>query len=427
MKHNEKTLGDIALLATLCAICAGAGIDLVRWGSLGALVPFTTMLVIELIFLTLAFSAWRARFAPLLLIPAVASCCLFYTMNYQMYPLRQYGLLVQSIASVLGLCIGTYDLLRHKRPIRPIPALSLALAGVTVLAALGAWGWHTYSAKTDTGRAVHQTWAVPTQFDSADCAQAGRIVELTYDTRAYATDSRAVQKRALVYLPYGYDSEAQYNILYLMHGTGQDETSWFTELDGANKSMLDHLIASGEIEPLIVVTPTFYTQNDCADDLDQLTYAFADELRNDLMPAVESTYSTYAESIDDAGFSASRSHRAFAGLSRGSVTACHSALCNNLDFFANFGLFSAYRTEDTYLAQTLLREAYADLSIDYLYMTSGAFDFALPDQITGFARLIEQDARLTQGVNADFDIFPMRYHSMGNWHLALYNFLLRIF
>ena len=45
---------------------------------------------------------------------------------------------------------------------------------------------------------------------------------------------------------------------------------------------------------MIVVTPTFYVEDDCADDLDQLTYSFAKELRNDLMPEIESVYSTYA-------------------------------------------------------------------------------------------------------------------------------------
>ena len=80
------------------------------------------------------------------------------------------------------------------------------------------------------------------------------------------------------------------------------------------------MIAEGDIDPLIVVTPTFYVEDDCADDLDQLTYSFAKELRNDLMPEIESSYSTYAKSADDKGFSKSRDHRAFAGLSRGAVT-----------------------------------------------------------------------------------------------------------
>ena len=47
--------------------------------------------------------------------------------------------------------------------------------------------------------------------------------EVVYDTKAYATDERDVKKTAYVYLPYGYSEEKEYNILYLMHGTGDDE------------------------------------------------------------------------------------------------------------------------------------------------------------------------------------------------------------
>ncbi len=48
----------------------------------------------------------------------------------------------------------------------------------------------------------------------------------------------------------------EYNILYLMHGTGDDEKYWL-KTNPYNKTMLDNMIADGDIEPLIVVTPTF--------------------------------------------------------------------------------------------------------------------------------------------------------------------------
>ena len=80
--------------------------------------------------------------------------------------------------------------------------------------------------------------------------------EVVYDTKAYATDERDVKKTAYVYLPYGYSEEKEYNILYLMHGTGDDEKYWL-KTNPYNKTMLDNMIADGDIEPLIVVTPTF--------------------------------------------------------------------------------------------------------------------------------------------------------------------------
>ena len=53
------------------------------------------------------------------------------------------------------------------------------------------------------------------------------------------------------------------------------------------------------------------------------------------MPAVESTYRTYAEQPTPEGFKASRDHRAFGGFSMGSVTTWYVFL-NNLDYFSWF-------------------------------------------------------------------------------------------
>jgi enterochelin esterase-like enzyme len=281
-------------------------------------------------------------------------------------------------------------------------------------------------AKRSQGKAENQLWAVPEKYDSEECDQPGSVTKLTYRTKAYGTDMRDVEKSAYVYLPYGYDETKQYNILYLMHGTGDNEAYWF-ETHAYNKTMVDHLIASGDIDPLIIVTPTFYVEDDCMNELDHLTYSFAQELRNDLMPVVESTYSTYAESCDSEGFIRSRDHRAFAGLSRGAVTAYHSAMCASLDYFSWFGAFSGSRTTADYFRDTIQSEGFEDYSINYLYVSSGNFDFALPNQLEEYQALLDLEPRLVPGENTALEVYPMRYHSIGSWHLALYNFLLKIF
>ena len=208
--------------------------------------------------------------------------------------------------------------------------------------------------------------------------------------------------------------------------TGDDEEYWL-KTNPYNKDMLDNLIYYGEIEPMIVVTPTWYVEDDCKGNLDPLTYSFKDELRNDLMPAVEGEYSTYAQSCDDAGFAASRSHRAFAGLSRGAVTTLHSVLNGCLDWFSRFGTFSGSRTPVEYFEEYACSEEQKGLSIDYWYLASGTFDFALSSQAEDYKAVLSIDSRLKEGENTSFDVFPMRYHSMGNWHLALYNFLIKAF
>ena len=175
------------------------------------------------------------------------------------------------------------------------------------------------------------------------------------------------------------------------------------------------------------MTPTFYVEDDCADDLDQLTYSFLQkELRNDQCRLI--LLFTYAQNpADDKGFSKSRDHRAFAGLSRGAVTMYHSVLCQSLDYFSWFGAFSGSRTDRTAFEDTIQTGDFAELPIHYLYVASGNFDFALPGQVQDYQALLDIEPRLRSGVNTCFDVFPMRYHSMGNWHLALYNFLQKIF
>ncbi|WP_210387855.1 hypothetical protein [Alloscardovia sp. HMSC034E08] len=82
------------------------------------------------------------------------------------------------------------------------------------------------------------------------------------------------------------------------------------------------------------MTPTFYVDKDKLNHLDDLTYSFKNELRNDLMPYVESHFATYSKGTSAQDFTKSRDHRAFAGLSRGAVTTLHSVFLGSLDYFS---------------------------------------------------------------------------------------------
>ncbi len=428
MKDMEKKncfcdrIGAAALFGTAFV----GAVHLAQYIALGHLLPFFTMLVVQTVLVLIAFLAWRGRLPFLLIGDLAAGIVLYANTNYAMlYPFN-IAFLVQAILCGLGAIAGIVCAIREKKGPRAFPWRQAAALLVILAVFLITWKTGTDGAKAATGTARREIWAVPSQFDNASCSQPGTVEELFYETRAYATDGRTVQKSALVYLPYGYDETLPYNILYLMHGTGDDQYYWLQK-HSYNKVLLDNMIASGNIEPLIVVTPTFYVEDDCADDLDQLTYSFRDELRNDLMPAVEGKYSTWAETADDTGFAASRDHRAFAGLSRGAVTTYHSVFCGSLDYFSWFGAFSGSRTDAQYFQEHLQSEAFRDLPIHYLYVASGNFDFALVGQLQEYEDLLEVESRLTYGVNTLFDIFPMRYHSQGNWHLALYNFLQKVF
>ena len=60
------------------------------------------------------------------------------------------------------------------------------------------------------------------------CSEQGTIVEVAYTTPAYAVNEMlgkdvTMEKTLQIYLPYGYDEANQYNVLYLLHGTGGKE------------------------------------------------------------------------------------------------------------------------------------------------------------------------------------------------------------
>ena len=134
-------------------------------------------------------------------------------------------------------------------------------------------------------------------------------------------------KTMYVYLPYGYDKSKKYNVFYLMHGGGESEETCFNDNNINIDVMLDNMIANGDIEPMIVVTPTF-NKAPSADGV-------WEEMRKSIIPYVEGKYSTYAASTDLDGLKASRYHRAYGGFSMGGGSTWAN-FNNNLDIIAYF-------------------------------------------------------------------------------------------
>lgn len=212
----------------------------------------------------------------------------------------------------------------------------------------------------------------------------GTLVELEYDTyesMTYEEQSKVLHKRAIVYLPYGYSEEEKYNVFYLMHGGWSDETVYLGTPDRppAFKNVLDNGMANGTIQPMIVVCPTY--NNTSPEDSGnyglaiRLTDNYHRELVNDLMPAVEGTYSTYAEDTTPEGLQASRDHRAFAGFSMGSVATWRTfQYC--LDYFRYFMPSSGNLTSDGEYMASMVTDSGHIWSDFFIFAASGTDDFA---------------------------------------------------
>ena len=181
---------------------------------------------------------------------------------------------------------------------------------------------------------------VPEEF-FAPSDHPGQVVEITYDSRDYTdTAEPAIPKTAYVYLPYGYDEadqETRYDVLYLMHGWTMTAGDFFNTAQSGIVSMLDHMVENGDIPPVIVVCATFDAQNQSqgfSRSVEELS-VFHRDLRENLIPYVESHYHTYAEDVTEEGLRTSREHRAFGGFSLGAVTTWYQFIYN-LDYIKYF-------------------------------------------------------------------------------------------
>lgn len=212
----------------------------------------------------------------------------------------------------------------------------------------------------------------------------GTLEKLTYQTWesfTYEDHEQALTKEAWVYLPYGYTEDQKYNVMYISHGGWSDETTVMgTDQNPRSfKHVIDHAIEDGKIRPLIIVLPT-YNNTSGKDSGDyslalRLTDQFHNELLNDLIPAVEGKYSTYAEDTTPGGLAASRDHRGFGGFSMGSVnTWCTFRYC--LDYFRYFMPMSgSYGANGEAMAKQVRDSGHKPEDF-FIFSASGTDDFA---------------------------------------------------
>jgi enterochelin esterase-like enzyme len=173
----------------------------------------------------------------------------------------------------------------------------------------------------------------PTGFDQEKTVPHGKVESITYPSNALGFD-----RPATIYLPPGYDPAKKYPVLYLLHGSGDDEKGWLTK--GAAATILDNLYAdpAAKVTPMIVVMPYGYairqgtkppptTQREARA---KISKAFEDEVTAELVPFIDAKYPT----IPDAP------HRAIAGLSMGGGHTLRVGL-THLDTFAWLGCMSS--------------------------------------------------------------------------------------
>lgn len=315
---------------------------------------------------------------------------------------------------------------------------------------------------------------LPAEYRSAaDKERQGKMVDVEYPVRNYINASRQfvtnqpidsasagretvsgdpIMKSCRVYLPAAYcqgDPNARYDVLYLLHGVGGDVDEW---LQGGGLqderpvicNIIDRLVESGEIDPLIVVFPNGRSTHDWTDRSFTTAgtnilgfYYFDYELRYDLIPFIDAKFRTYPD----------RGHRAIAGLSMGGMqclnlvlggwrcdasvyTGRESRWDNGLDVTVRapgmtdlFGAVGAFSNAPTSSSGDVLGQSVASGEpLRLLYMTCGDADGisvnCYADAISGLEERAGGSLRHYCQV-----LIRDGAHDFGVWHNGAYNFL----
>ena len=146
-------------------------------------------------------------------------------------------------------------------------------------------------------------------------------------------ESQATGKleRIEVYLPAGYmNGSERYPVLYLQHGSGENETVWVTQ--GKMNFICDNLMTEGKALPAIVVMCNGMVTEEDENDVTLHPFdRFEALLIREVIPYIDSHFRTLADA----------DHRAMAGLSMGSMQTTYITL-RNPDIFRYAGLFSGF-------------------------------------------------------------------------------------
>jgi enterochelin esterase-like enzyme len=158
----------------------------------------------------------------------------------------------------------------------------------------------------------------------------GKVETVEYDSKTVGN-----KRKMLIYTPPGYSTDNKYPVLYLLHGIGGDETEWYK--NAAPNVILDNLYADKKLTAMIVAMPNGRAEpndravgNIFAPEHVRAFENFENDLLNDVIPFIESTYPVKI----------GRENRALAGLSMGGGQSLNFGLAH-LDTFAWIGGFSS--------------------------------------------------------------------------------------
>ena len=346
-----------------------------------------------------------------------------------LYGLDSAGLctIIGSLASVINLRLYTREYPKQgKKFIFTFTWISLVFFAIVVLPQLGLINFSSkrqQENKQEIQKAIEMETKTSQIFDAIPveyrkkCEYGGKVEQITYVSRNYFGDESKIEKKANVYLPADYTTSKKYKVLYLMHGIGGNENEWGMNSDeSVVKKIMDNLTIKGEIEPFIIVTPNgragFAAKEGSNEPAHNSFYKFGLELRNHLIPYIDSHYSTYNN----------RDGRAMAGLSMGGMQTINIGICECLDLISYFGAFSAAPTSYNASKVSSHINANNQFKVNYFYNICGKEDTVAYAAHFDAARLLPRFSdTIIDGENFTWQE-KTGGHDFGIWNLGFFNF-----
>lgn len=240
--------------------------------------------------------------------------------------------------------------------------------------------------------------------------------------KLYYSEITQAWRRCFVYTPPGYNMniEERYPVLYLQHGSFEDETGWSSQ--GKANLILDNLIAEGKAVPLIIVMDNGYAfkfeKN--SDNDSPPKFVFEDVLIQEVIPMIDAFYRTIVD----------REHRAMAGLSMGANQTIRITM-NNLDKFSYIGGFSGtsnYPSSDKIDRETFMNGAFKDgealskkIKLFWLGLGTKEPD-PFPGSVGAFREMLKE-----AGLEHVYYESPGTAHEWLTWRRSLYQFAPMLF
>ena len=239
----------------------------------------------------------------------------------------------------------------------------------------------------------------------------------------YYSDLTQTWRRCFIYTPASYyeDKKSRFPVLYLQHGSFEDETGWVNQ--GKANLILDNLIAKNKAKPMIIVTDNGYALKPEATEAPgkgQGISIFEDVLIKEVIPMIDKRFRTLAN----------REHRAIAGLSMGANQTMRIVM-KNLDKFAYYGGFSGTSNypntdvidPDAFMDGKFKSGTEVNKKLKLLWLGLGTKEPApFPKSVGAFRAMLDK-----QGIRYTYYESPKTAHEWLTWRRSLQNFASLLF